>query len=108
MSSRYPFLSQNLRTGFLINIPNITSTKTPPNKPIISEYEDQFNKIVSLELLKQQYIGPFFIYLPSPLLDPSSHPLFLSFLKQESLTIFSFYKIIPFRIPPHLYILTHL
>ena len=32
LSSRYPFLTQNLHTGFLINIPKITSTQTPPNK----------------------------------------------------------------------------
>ena len=70
LSSRYPFLTQNLHTGFLINIPKITSTQTPPNKSIITEYEDQFNKIVTLELLKQQYIGPFSHQLTKSLIGP--------------------------------------
>jgi hypothetical protein len=49
---KYLLLPQNLRTGFLINIPNITTTQTPPNKSTISEFQDQFDKIVSLELQK--------------------------------------------------------
>jgi hypothetical protein len=38
LSSKYPLLPQSLRTGFVINIPNITTTQTPPNKSVISEY----------------------------------------------------------------------
>jgi hypothetical protein len=56
---KYPLLPQNLRTGFLISIPNILTTQTPPNKPTISEFQAPFDKIVNLELQKQRYIGPF-------------------------------------------------
>ena len=58
LARKYPSLPQSLRTGFLINIPNIIITQAPPNNPVIHEYQTQFNKIVDLELLKQRYIGP--------------------------------------------------
>ena len=56
---KYPSIPQGLRSGFIINIPNIILTQTPPNKSIISEYQKQFDEIVGLELLKHRYIGPF-------------------------------------------------
>jgi hypothetical protein len=70
LSFKYPSLPQNLRTGFFINMPNITLTQTPPNKPIISEYQTQFDKIIALELFKQRYIGPFSRQVTESLIGP--------------------------------------
>jgi hypothetical protein len=70
LSFKYPSLPQNLCTGFFINMPNITLTQTPPNKPIISEYQTQFDKIIALELFKQRYIGPFFCQVTESLIGP--------------------------------------
>jgi hypothetical protein len=67
---RYPSLPQNLRTGFLINIPKVTTTQTPPNRPVITEFQSQFDKIVNLEILKRRYIGPFTRELMEPLIGP--------------------------------------
>ena len=59
LSQKYPSLPQNLRSGFIINIPKFTSTQIPPNSPTIEELHVQFEEIVKLELLKKRYIGPF-------------------------------------------------
>ena len=67
---KYPSLPQNLRTGFLINMPIISTTQTPPNKSIITEYQHQFVKIVSHELFKQRYIGPFSAFVTESLIGP--------------------------------------
>ena len=56
---RYPSIPRNLQTGFIIDIPNILITQTPPNRPVIAEFQEQFDKIVNLEISKQRYIGPF-------------------------------------------------
>jgi hypothetical protein len=56
---KYPTLPQSLRSGFTINIPNISSTQIPPNNSTIQELQVQFNKIINLELHKKRYIGPF-------------------------------------------------
>ena len=70
LSKKYPLLPQNLRTGFIINIPTITYTQVPPNNPIISEYQIQFNNIIDLELSKKRYIGPFSRQLTESLIGP--------------------------------------
>lgn len=59
LAQRYPSLPEGLRSGFIINIPNIISTQTPPNNSTIKELQVQFNKIINLELQKGRYIGPF-------------------------------------------------
>lgn len=70
LSSKYPLLPQGLRTGFLINMPNITCTQTPPNNDIISEYSTHFRKIVDLEIQKQRYLGPFSRQLIESIIGP--------------------------------------
>ena len=70
LHKKYSLLPQNLRTGFFINIPNIAITQTPVNNPILSEYQSQFDKIVSLELSKQRYIGPFSSQFLGSLIGP--------------------------------------
>ena len=70
LSKKYPSLPQNLRTGFLINMPMISTTQTPPNKSVITEYQHQFVKIVSLELFKQRYFGPFSSLVTESLIGP--------------------------------------
>jgi hypothetical protein len=67
---RSPLLPQNLCTGFLINIPNISLTQAPPNNPVIHKYQAQFNKIVDLEISKQHYLGPFSRQLTEDLIGP--------------------------------------
>jgi hypothetical protein len=67
---KYPTLPQNLRTGFLINIPPILVTQTPPNKATIAQYQTHFDKIVGLELEKQRYIGPFSRQITESLIGP--------------------------------------
>ena len=67
---RYPSLPQGLRTGFLIDVPNIVSTQAPPNNPIIHEYQSQFNKIVDLEISKRRYLGPFSRQIIESLIGP--------------------------------------
>ena len=70
LSKKYPSLPQNLRTGFLINMPMISTTQTPPNKSVITEYQHQFVKIVSLELFKQRYFDPFSSLVTESLIGP--------------------------------------
>ena len=59
LTKKYPSLAQCLRTGFFLDFPIINLTQTPPNKSSISEFQDQFDKIIQLEIVKQRYIGPF-------------------------------------------------
>ena len=68
--NKYPTISQGLRTGFLINMPIISISQTPPNKAIISEHQNHFNQIVTLELLKRRYIGPFSRQMTESLIGP--------------------------------------
>ena len=70
LDKKYPSLPQNLRSGFIINIPNITSTQTPPNNSTIRDLQTQFNKIVDLEILKKRYIGPFSRQMMESLVGP--------------------------------------
>ena len=56
---KYPLIPQSLRTGFLINMPRIYITQTPPNNPAVFEHQAHFDKIINLELFKHRYIGPF-------------------------------------------------
>ena len=70
LDKRYPSLPQNLRSGFIINIPNIISTQTPPNNSTIKDLQIQFSKIVNLEIHKQHYIGPFSRHIMESLIGP--------------------------------------
>ena len=56
---KYPSLPQSLRSGFIINIPNIISTQTPPNNAAVKDLQVHFDRIINLELHKKRYIGPF-------------------------------------------------
>ena len=67
---KYPLLPQSLRTGFLISMPNIFITQTPPNKSIIEEQRLHFEKTVCLEILKLRYIGPFSRQITESLIGP--------------------------------------
>jgi hypothetical protein len=55
----YGHIPHNLRFGFIIKLPSITSTQTPPNRPTIVEFHCQFTEIVRDEFHKGRYIGPF-------------------------------------------------
>ena len=70
LHKKYPLLAQNLQTGFIINMPKINSTQTPPNRPVIGEFQSQFQKIVELEILKKRYIGPFSRQVTESLIGP--------------------------------------
>ena len=67
---KYPLLPKNICSGFIINIPNIITTQTPPNKLTINEFLPQFKKIINLELFKQRYIGPFSHITTESLIGP--------------------------------------
>lgn len=56
---KYPFLVHGFRAGFFFDFPSISSTQTPPNRPSVIEFATEFGNIVSLELQKGRYIGPF-------------------------------------------------
>lgn len=47
-----------LRLGFHLSFPNITSTPTPPNRDSIVQYTTHFLKVVNNELQTGRYIGP--------------------------------------------------
>ena len=53
---KYPDLVDGLCFGFKIDLLNISSTQTPPNRVSISENLDTFQKIITKELAKGQYI----------------------------------------------------
>jgi hypothetical protein len=67
---KYPLIPESLRTGFLINMPNISVTQTPPNNPAIYEHQSHFDKIINLELFKHRYIGPFSRHSLESLIGP--------------------------------------
>ena len=70
LDKKYPSLPQSLRSGFIINIPNITSTQTPPNNSTVKDLQIQFNKMVNLEIHKQRYIGPFSCQIMESIIGP--------------------------------------
>ena len=43
---KYPLLPENLRSSFIIDIPNIITTQTLPNKLTINEFLPQFEKLL--------------------------------------------------------------
>jgi hypothetical protein len=56
--AKYPHIVDGLRFGFKIDLPQITITQTPPNRPSIFENSDAFHKIIDNEFDKLRYIGP--------------------------------------------------
>ncbi|GLB39889.1 putative tyrosine recombinase [Lyophyllum shimeji] len=56
---KYPSLPLSLQLGFDAGVRPITETFTPPNKPSICEYANEFNKIVHKEYERGRHIGPF-------------------------------------------------
>jgi len=56
--SKYPNLPQSIQTGFLLKLPKITETQTPPNTTTIIGLSNQFNNIINLKITKQRYLGP--------------------------------------------------
>jgi hypothetical protein len=54
----YPHIPGGLRQGFLINLPLITHTQSPPNRSSITTHPTEFAAIVADEFLKGRYIGP--------------------------------------------------
>ena len=73
---KYPSIPQGLRTGFIIDMPNIRVTQTPPNKSTISDLQSHFDTIINLELHKRRYIGPFSRQIVESLIGPfQSSPL---------------------------------
>ena len=59
-----------LRHGFHVNFPTIISTQTPPNRDSILEHANRFAEIVSNEMEKGRYIGPFSRNLLEDLIGP--------------------------------------
>lgn len=55
---RYPSLPHNLQHGFDAGIPKITKTFTPPNKPSITQFAAEFDRITQEEINKGRYLGP--------------------------------------------------
>jgi hypothetical protein len=73
---RFTKIPFGFRYGFHIDFPTITSVQTPPNRASITEYEDEFNKIIRKELEKGRYIGPFTADVLETLIGPfQSSPL---------------------------------
>ena len=56
--SEYHHIPNSLRHGFYINLPPISTTQTPPNRPTVVEFQQQFTDIVRDEIQKGRYIGP--------------------------------------------------
>lgn len=57
--SKYSHLPHSMRFGFNLQIPAITVTQAPPNKDSITEFGEEFQKIVLKESSKGRYLGPF-------------------------------------------------
>lgn len=56
---RYPFLIVGLASGFMVGIPPISLTFTPPNNTSLAENRDAFESIINTEFRRGRYIGPF-------------------------------------------------
>lgn len=56
---KYRHVPDGLRFGFDLNIPSISKTQSPPNKESIIEYSEQFHLLITLEIQKGRYLGPF-------------------------------------------------
>jgi len=54
----YAYIISGLRHGFVIGLPNISSTQAPPNRESITEFKEEFARIVEHEIVKGRYIGP--------------------------------------------------
>jgi hypothetical protein len=59
ITERFAKIPRGLLLGFEIDFPPITVVQTPPNRPSISEFPDEFNSIIQKELDKGRFIGPF-------------------------------------------------
>lgn len=57
--SLYHWIPDGLRHGFVLNLPQIQRTQTPPNKDSILIYQEHVDTIIKAEFSKGRYIGPF-------------------------------------------------
>jgi hypothetical protein len=54
----YAYIVSGLCHGFIIGLPNISSTQAPPNRESVAEFKEEFARIVEHEIIKGRYIGP--------------------------------------------------
>ena len=59
LSFKYPTIIHSFSVGFIVGIPPLRSTFTPPNSATITTLYSEFCKITNKEFLLGRYIGPF-------------------------------------------------
>ncbi|KAF7325196.1 Reverse transcriptase/ribonuclease H [Mycena kentingensis (nom. inval.)] len=58
LAHRYPSIVNGIRNGFIIAIPGISSTRTPPNRDSIIIHSEAFKRVVATEFAAGRYLGP--------------------------------------------------
>ncbi|PAV21662.1 reverse transcriptase ribonuclease H [Pyrrhoderma noxium] len=59
LSAKYPTILESFRSGFLLGVPPIHVTFTPPNNPSLMSLYSEFETLVNKEFLLLHYLGPF-------------------------------------------------